>query len=65
VVLYLFDSLKFKVQSSEYIIEIEKIKNQFPLKPLVVVINKIDLLTELEIYNYSQELETLNIKLIF
>jgi phenylalanyl-tRNA synthetase beta subunit len=24
VVLYLFDSLKFKVQSSEYIIEIEK-----------------------------------------
>jgi tRNA modification GTPase len=29
VVLYLFDSLKFKVQSSEYIIEIEKSKNQF------------------------------------
>jgi tRNA modification GTPase len=29
VVLYLFDSLKFKVQSSEYIIEIEKIKINF------------------------------------
>jgi tRNA modification GTPase len=29
VVLYLFDSLKFKVQSSEYIIEIEKSKISF------------------------------------
>jgi tRNA modification GTPase len=26
VVLYLFESLKFKVQSSEYIVEIEKVK---------------------------------------
>jgi tRNA modification GTPase len=42
VVLYLFESLKFKVQSSEYIVEIEKVKNQFPLKPLVVVINKLN-----------------------
>jgi tRNA modification GTPase len=57
VVLYLFDSLKFKVQSSEYIIEIEKIKNQFPLKPLVVVINKIDLLTELEISTIHKNLK--------
>ncbi|TDE00297.1 tRNA uridine-5-carboxymethylaminomethyl(34) synthesis GTPase MnmE [Flavobacterium sandaracinum] len=65
VVLYLFDSLKFKVQSSEYINEIEKIKNQFPLKPLVVVINKLDLLSDLEITTIQKELETLNIKLIF
>lgn len=65
VVLYLFDSLKFKVQSSEYILEIEKIKNQFPLKPLVVIINKLDLMTEFEILTISKELETLNIKLIF
>ncbi len=63
VVLYLFESLKFKVQSSEYIIEIEKIKNQFPLKPLVVVINKIDLLLETEIQNIKEQLETLNVKL--
>ena len=63
VVLYLFESLKFKVQSSEYIIEIEKIKNQFPLKPLVVVINKIDLLSETEILNIKEQLETLNVKL--
>ena len=65
VVLYLFDSLKFKVQSSEYILEIEKIKNQFPLKPLVVIINKLDLMTEFEISTIRKELETLNIKLIF
>ena len=63
VVLYLFESLKFKVQSSEYIIGIEKIKNQFPLKPLVVVINKIDLLSETEILNIKEQLETLNVKL--
>ncbi|RTY90590.1 tRNA uridine-5-carboxymethylaminomethyl(34) synthesis GTPase MnmE [Flavobacterium sp. GT3R68] len=63
VVLYLFESLKFKVQSSEYITEIEKIKNQFPLKPLVVVINKIDLLSESELLNIRKQLETLNVKL--
>ena len=63
VILYLFESLKYKVQSSEYIIEIEKIKNQFPLKPLVVVINKIDLLSETEILNIKEQLETLNVKL--
>lgn len=63
IILYLFESLKFKVQSSEYIIEIEKIKNQFPLKPLVVVINKIDLLSEDEIQNIKEQLENLNVKL--
>lgn len=63
VVLYLFESLKFKVQSSEHIIGIEKIKNQFPLKPLVVVINKIDLLSENEIINIRKQLETLNVTL--
>lgn len=63
VILYLFESLKFKVQSSEYIIEIEKIKNQFPLKPLVVIINKIDLLSEDEIQSIKEQLENLNVKL--
>jgi tRNA modification GTPase len=63
VVLYLFESLKFKVQSSEYIVEIEKIKNQFPLKPLVVVINKIDLLSENEVQSIRKQLEPLDVKL--
>ncbi len=63
VVLYLFESLKFQVSSSEFIIEIEKIKNQFPLKPLIVVINKIDLISKAEVDNIREQLETLNVKL--
>ncbi|MEO0044878.1 MAG: tRNA modification GTPase MnmE [Bacteroidota bacterium] len=63
VVLYLFESLKFQVSSSEFIIEIEKIKNQFPLKPLIVVINKIDLISKAEVDNIRGQLETLNVKL--
>ena len=62
VVLYLFESLKFKVSGSEYITEIEKVKNKYPLKPLIVVINKIDLLSKEEIINIQQQLETLNLK---
>lgn len=62
VILYLFESLKFKVSGSEYITEIEKVKNQYPLKPLIVVINKIDLLLDEEILDIQQQLETLNLK---
>jgi tRNA modification GTPase len=62
VVLYLFESVKFQVSGSEYITEIEKVKNKYPLKPLVVVINKIDLLSEEEILNIQKQLETLNLK---
>jgi tRNA modification GTPase len=63
VVMYLFDGLKFQVSSSEYITEIEKVKNKFPLKPLVIIINKLDLLSESEIATISKQLETLNLKL--
>ena len=62
VVLYLFESLKFKVSGSEYITEIEKVKNKYPLKPLIVVINKIDLLSESDILSIRQQLETLSLK---
>jgi tRNA modification GTPase len=61
VVLYLFDSLNFKVQSSDYIVEIEKVKNQFPLKPLVVVVNKIELLSERELAEIKNKLQPLNV----
>ncbi|WP_395047787.1 tRNA uridine-5-carboxymethylaminomethyl(34) synthesis GTPase MnmE [Flavobacterium sp.] len=63
VVLFLIDSLQLIIDNDNKLkIEIEKIKNQFPLKPLVVVINKIDslnqeqkelLATKLSIINYS------------
>ena len=69
IVLYLFESLKFKTLSTSYINEINKVKNKYPLKPLVVVINKIDLLTDNDIQiirqqfdDYSLKLETISAK---
>ena len=64
VVLYLFESLKFKVSGSEYITEIERVKNKYPLKPLVIVINKSDLISAEETQSLLQQLETLNLKQI-
>jgi tRNA modification GTPase len=46
VVVYLFDAAQFGIQGTELKTEIEKIKNQFPLKPLVIIGNKTDKLTE-------------------
>ncbi|TYB79748.1 tRNA uridine-5-carboxymethylaminomethyl(34) synthesis GTPase MnmE [Bizionia myxarmorum] len=42
VVIYLFDAEQFQVQSSKFKVELEKIKNKYPLKPLLVIANKID-----------------------
>lgn len=64
VVLYLFESLKFQVSGSEYINEIEKVKNKYPLKTLLVLINKVDLLTNDEISDIQKQLDTLNLKQI-
>jgi len=63
VVLYLFESFKFKVSSSEYITEIEKVKNKYPLKPILVVVNKVDLISENEVLSIRKQLETLNVNL--
>lgn len=64
VVMYLFESFRFQVSGSEFVTEIEKIKNKYPLKPLIVVINKIDLITSEEKSAIEQQLETLNVKQI-
>lgn len=64
VVLYLFESVKFKVSGSEYINEIEKVKNKYPLKPLVIVINKSDLISSEETNSLHQQLENLDLKQI-
>ncbi|NRT10511.1 tRNA uridine-5-carboxymethylaminomethyl(34) synthesis GTPase MnmE [Flavobacterium sp. 14A] len=64
VVIFLFDGLKFQVSSLDYIVEIEKVKNKHPQKPILVVINKMDLLDESELKRISQKLETLNLKLL-
>ncbi len=51
VVIYLFDAEKFQVSSSKFQVEIETIKNQYPLKNLIIVANKVDKLSEEEIKN--------------
>ncbi|SFN80660.1 tRNA modification GTPase trmE [Bizionia echini] len=42
VVIYLFDAGQFQAQGSKFQVELEKIKNKYPLKPLLVIANKID-----------------------
>lgn len=64
VVLYLFDGSKFKVQSSQFIVEIEQIKNKYPQKPLLILINKKDVLSDEDVSDINLKLETLNVTLI-
>lgn len=65
VVLLLVDSSQLAVDRLPNVkIEIEKIKNQFPLKPLVIVINKVDLLKESELEFIKKELQTDNTQLV-
>jgi tRNA modification GTPase len=56
VVVFLFDSSEFKVSGLNLKVELEKIKNQFPLKPLVIIGNKADKLEESEIVNLKAEI---------
>jgi tRNA modification GTPase len=56
VVIYLFDAEKFKIQGSKFKIEIETIKNKYPLKNLIIVANKVDKLSK-------EEIQQLNISL--
>lgn len=65
VVLLLVDSSQLTAESLPNVkIEIEKIKNQFPLKPLLIIANKSDLLSN-EILSFIQsELKGENTKLI-
>jgi tRNA modification GTPase len=61
VVLYLFESSKFKVSGLDYINEIEKIKNKYPQKQLVVVINKIDLITAAQMQEIQHQLASIEV----
>ena len=51
VVIYLFDADKFNVQDLKFKLEIEAIKNKYPLKNFIVVANKIDKLPTEQISN--------------
>ncbi len=63
VVIYLFDAEKFlpevSGQSSKFQVEIETIKNKYPLKNLVIVANKVDKLSKEEIKNLESAINNL------
>lgn len=62
IVIYLFDVKKVQNQQLSIVeiqSEIEKIKQQFPHKPLVVIANKIDLLSEEEQNQLQQQIPDL------
>ena len=65
LVLYLVDSVQCSVSSLNSLkVEIEKIKNKFPQKPIVIVANKADLLSEKDISTLKKQLTTHNSQLI-
>jgi tRNA modification GTPase len=59
VVVFLFDSSEFKVSGLKLKVELEKIRNQFPLKPLVIIGNKADKLDESEKARIKSEIPTI------
>lgn len=61
VVLYLFESFKFKVSGLAYRTEIEKLLHDYPNKQVVVVINKIDLITPTQIQEILQQLAAIDV----
>jgi tRNA modification GTPase len=56
IVIYLFDSKQFKAHSTEYKVELEKIKNKYPQKPLIVIANKIDQINDSQIAMMQNEI---------
>jgi tRNA modification GTPase len=61
VVLLLVDGSKLSVESLTGVkIEIEKIRNQFPLKPIVIIINKKDLIAPEMLSTINHQLTTVN-----
>lgn len=60
VVVYLLAADQFKVQSSKFKVEIEKIKNKFPQKPILIIANKVDRLSDEELENLKSGLEVIS-----
>ncbi|MFC5195909.1 tRNA uridine-5-carboxymethylaminomethyl(34) synthesis GTPase MnmE [Bizionia hallyeonensis] len=54
VVIYLFDAGEFKHQGAKLQVELEKIKNKYPLKPLLVIANKIDKIDDMDLAELQQ-----------
>lgn len=56
VVIYLFDSTEYKNQHVKLHVELEKIKNKYPQKPLLVLANKIDLVEVIQIEKMQNDI---------
>jgi tRNA modification GTPase len=54
VVIYLFDALNSLSNLDQVSVEIWKIKNKYPLKPLLIIANKIDTLDDIQIAALQQ-----------
>ena len=61
VIVLLFSAEEFKTESKRLKVEIEKIKNRFPLKPLIIIANKIDTLNDSELKTLKSEFENLHL----
>ncbi|WP_111307534.1 tRNA uridine-5-carboxymethylaminomethyl(34) synthesis GTPase MnmE [Confluentibacter sediminis] len=61
VVIYLFDAAEFKAEKFQFKVEIEKIKNKYPQKPLIVIANKIDKLNDAQILNLKSQITNLDL----
>jgi len=61
VVVLLFSAEEFKTESLRLKVEMEKIKNRFPLKPLIVISNKIDKLNDSELKALKSEFESIHL----
>lgn len=61
VVVLLFSAQEFKTDGKRLKLEIEKIKNRFPQKPLVIIANKIDTITSKDLDILKSEFETIHL----
>ncbi|MEQ3665682.1 MULTISPECIES: tRNA uridine-5-carboxymethylaminomethyl(34) synthesis GTPase MnmE [unclassified Olleya] len=61
VVVLLFSAEEFKTESKRLKVEIEKIKNRFPLKPLLIIANKVDTLNTEELDRLKLQFENVHL----
>ena len=65
VVIYLFDAGSFSEEKATFKVEIEKIKNKYPQKPLIVLANKVDTINDkqkADLKSQIQEVELISAK---
>ncbi|MCF1192905.1 tRNA uridine-5-carboxymethylaminomethyl(34) synthesis GTPase MnmE [Mangrovimonas sp. AS39] len=63
VVIFLADGLQLKKANylKGFQVEIEKIKNKYPQKPIIIIANKVDMLSEAEIESITSEIEQVHL----